>query len=203
MSDIIINEIITNNMDTSIDDLRMSIDSIMSDNSNDSNTTAIDYNENVFLNEIWNLWFHDPFDQNWGKESYKFLYKIDTIQNFWKITKLIQDKADIGMFFLFREYVFPLWDDPLNMDGGALSMKVLKTDAYTCWEDLTVRLVSENLLKEKNLELSETINGLSLSPKKTFCIIKIWLKDNQLANPEKFNVLDKYHGKIMYKKHTD
>ena len=96
------------NNSNKFDNLIMNIDSDH-DNDNDSDsdnsvkevTNVIKNNENLFLYDNWNIWFHDPFDQNWGKESYKFLYKIDTIQNFWKITKLIEDKADIGMFFLF------------------------------------------------------------------------------------------------------
>lgn len=154
-----------------------------------------------FLNENYLLYFHDPFDDNWSKESYKLLHKIDTIENYWKITKLIEDKTDIGMFFLFREYIFPLWDDPLNINGGALSMKILKTDSYLVWEDLSSKFVSDNLLKEKNLDLAELVNGISLSPKKTFCIIKIWIKSEEINNPELFDIIPKYHGKIIYKKH--
>ncbi len=165
--------------------------------------SKIDFTENVFLPDNFSIRYHDPFDKDWSKESYKELYKVDTIQNFWKITKLIEDKVDMGMFFLFREHIFPLWDDELNKDGGALSMKILKTDAYVCWEDLSAKFVSENLLKDYDVDLYEEINGITVSPKKTFCIIKIWLKSDKLSDPEKFNILPKYHGKIMYKSHSE
>ena len=153
------------------------------------------------MNDNWLLYFHDPFNQDWSKESYKVLHKIDTIQNYWKITSLIEKKLEIGMFFLMREFVFPLWDDDNNKDGGALSMKILKSDSYKFWEDISIKLVSETLLRENNIELSDEITGISASPKKSFCIIKIWLKSEKLANPALFNLLPNINGKVIYNKH--
>jgi hypothetical protein len=181
-------------------------DKIIGDNNEtieDNETNEIDFTENVFLPDNFSIYYHDCFDKDWSKESYKELYKIDTIQNFWRITKLITDKVDMGMFFLFREHIFPLWDDELNENGGALSMKVLKTDAYACWEDLTTKFVSDNLLKEYNADLYDEINGITSSAKKTFCILKIWLKSDKLSNPEKFNIFPRYHGSIIYKSHKE
>ncbi len=155
--------------------------------------------EQHFLNDNWILYFHDPFDSNWEKDSYKEICKIDTIESFWQINNLLEDKIEIGMFFLFREHIFPLWDDDYNKDGGALSIKILKTDSYNCWTDTAIKVLSENLLKEDiNNAFAEEINGISVSPKKTFCIIKIWTKTTQLCETEQFNIIDKYHGKILF-----
>lgn len=154
--------------------------------------------EQNFLNDSWSLRFHDPFDNDWSKRSYKPLYEISTIQNYWEVNELLKDKMEMGMFFLFRENVFPLWDDENNAEGGALSMKILKTDAYNCWLDLTIKMLSENLIKEKYRDLTYLINGISVVPKKTFCILKIWVKTTELKEPEKFNILDKYHGKVLF-----
>ncbi len=156
-----------------------------------------------FLNDNWILYFHDPFDSNWSKDSYKEICRIDTIEKFWQITSLLEDKIEIGMFFLFREHIFPLWDDSYNAEGGALSMKILKIDGFQCWIDTAVKLLSENLLKDDiNKELTEEINGISISPKKTFCIIKIWVKSKNLSEPANFKIIEKYHGKLLFKQHS-
>ena len=47
------------------------------------------------------------------------------------------------------------------------------------------------------------INGISTSPKKHFCIIKIWLADTSLANKEFFDIIPKYYGNILYKSNRD
>jgi translation initiation factor 4E len=156
-----------------------------------------------FLNDSWCLYYHDPFDADWSKKSYKELYKIDTIQKFWEVNTLLEDKLDMGIFFLFREHIFPLWDDKYNKDGGALSMKILKTDCYTVWEDLAIKMLSENILKNNSIELSEEINGISVSPKKTFTILKIWTKTKKFSDPNDFKFLDKHHGKILFKSHQE
>jgi hypothetical protein len=157
-----------------------------------------------FLNDNWILYFHDPFDPNWEKPSYKEICRIDTIEKFWLITNLLEDKIEIGMFFLFREHIFPLWDDEFNATGGSLSMKILKTDSFNCWTDIAIKLLSENLLKDDiNKEFAEEINGISISPKKTFCIIKIWLKFKNLTEPTKFKIMEKYHGKLLFKPHCE
>jgi translation initiation factor 4E len=156
-----------------------------------------------FLNDSWCLYYHDPFDADWSKKSYKELYKIDTIQKFWEVNTLLEDKLDMGIFFLFREHIFPLWDDEYNKDGGALSMKILKTDCYTVWEDLAIKMLSENILKNNSIELSEEINGISVSPKKTFTILKIWTKTKKFSDPNDFKFLDKHHGKILFKSHQE
>ena len=50
-----------------------------------------------------------------------------------------------------------------------VSFKVEKRFAHQEWEDLLVHLISGHL--------PEIVNGASISPKKNFNIIKIWLKE--------------------------
>jgi hypothetical protein len=76
------------------------------------------------------------------------------------------------------------------------------------WEDLCIKLLGETLLKEDKRSSWNLVNGISTSPKKHFCIIKVWLKDNTLASKDFFNIPNKYYGDILYKSnmeniHTD
>ena len=53
--------------------------------------------------------------------------------------------------------------------------------------------------------MDNNINGISISPKKNFCIIKIWLKNKDIFNNENvkeyFNIPDEYTGDLIFKNH--
>ena len=106
-------------------------------------------------------------------QSYVKVATIDSFETFWGIYNNI-NKGNIenGMFFLMREGVNPLWEDDHNVNGGCWSFKIFKKNIYDSWIDVSINLLNETLTKD--LENSETLTGISLSPKKAFCIVKIW-----------------------------
>ena len=125
------------------------------------------------LNSKWVFWYHDPENTNWDLKSYQKIYSFDTVEKFWSLHKNIEnDMINSGMFFIMRDGIFPLWEDDSNVAGGCWSYKIIKKDAYKAWVQLCVSLIGETLAREDNV-----INGISISPKKGFCIIKIWNKD--------------------------
>lgn len=162
-------------------------------------------NEEVetFLNDVWNVYFHDPFDVDWTVKSYIRLSNISSVEEFWANMNHMKQNVYKGIFFIMREYVFPCWDDPNNITGGCLSIKILKDHLPEFWEDLCIKLLGETLLKEEMREHWNLVNGISTSPKKHFCIIKIWLKNDTLANKDYFNIIQKYYGEILYKSNME
>ena len=160
--------------------------------------------EEEYLNDVWNLYFHDPYDVNWNNASYVRLGSIGTIDEFWKHHHCLKPNLGKGMFFLMRDGIFPSWDASPNINGGCLSIKVLKDNLPEFWEDLMIRVLGETVVKDANRQDSwSCVNGLSTSPKKHFCIIKIWLKDKTLNNKNFFNLLPKYHGDVMFKSNME
>lgn len=158
------------------------------------------------LNDIWSYYFHDPYDTNWNVESYHRLGNITCIEEFWPIHTNLKPKLHQGMFFLMREHVFPCWDDPFNKDGGCLSIKVLKDDLPDVWETLNIKLLGEIVVKnlDKRESFWDHVNGLSTSPKRHFCIIKIWLKSAQvtLEDLDLESTLTK-HSEILFKLNSE
>jgi hypothetical protein len=68
------------------------------------------------------------------------------------------------------------------------------------WNYFNSLLLSENLLKEKYVKKWNILNGISISPKKNFCIIKIWaseLFEENIRNIIK--IPNKYTGDIIIK----
>ena len=55
--------------------------------------------------------------------------------------------------------------------------KIANKTVYHIWKSLVYGLCGETLFTDK--EANACVNGLSISPKKTFCIIKIWLSHCQ------------------------
>lgn len=155
------------------------------------------------LNDIWNIYFHDPFDEDWTISSYKRISSMSTVEEFWQNHECLKPHIHKGMFFVMREAVFPNWDDAANINGGCLSIKIFKELMYELWEEICIKMLGETLLKEEYRDKWNSINGISTSPKKHFCILKIWLKDCSLADKNYFDISSKYYGDILYKSNIE
>lgn len=165
------------------------------------NVNTLNENEETYINDIWCLYFHDPYNSDWGFQSYKRICTISSIEMYWTVHKLLQNHLHNAMFFLMREHVFPCWDDPNNVDGGCLSIKVLKQDLKRFWEYISTRTLGECLMK--NIDLIENVNGVSTSPKKHFCIIKIWLKSNENIDRNMFDLPEDYSGEFIFRSNRE
>jgi len=155
------------------------------------------------LNDLWSFYFHDPFNSDWNYASYIKINDIGTAEDFWSTHETFIEKINLGMFFLTREHIFPCWDDPYNKDGGCLSIKVMKQDVQPFWESICIGALGETLLRECNQSKWDRINGVSISPKKHFCIVKIWTRTNEFQDPQAFNLQPGYYGDVIYKANRD
>jgi len=132
-----------------------------------------DYNP---LNCKWTLWAHIPYDKNWGIKSYKKIKDFNSVEETIKLTEATPYKMIRNcMLFIMREGITPLWEDSNNKNGGSFSYKVSNKIVPNTWKDLTYKLVGETLIS--NLNMQNNVNGISISPKKNFCVIKIWMSN--------------------------
>ena len=104
------------------------------------------------------------------------------------------------MLFVMRDGIKPMWEDPLNSKGGCFSFKVTNKVVSQVWNKLSYILVGETLTNDPRL--GKLINGITISPKKLFCIIKIWLKDCTMQNPAQLTIINglSIHG-CLFKRH--
>ena len=151
------------------------------------------------LNSNWNFYIHLQNDDNWDYSGY---HKIITLKQAEEVILLNEeisfDLIKKTMLFVMRENIKPMWEDIENQDGGGFSFKVHNKNIEFVWKKLFYLLVGESLTNK-----SVTINGISLSPKKSFCIVKIWMKDCKLINPSIFQDIE-YMDKntCIFKKHV-
>lgn len=155
----------------------------------------------LYLNDIWSLYFHDPYDMNWDVNSYKFISTISSVEDFINIYLTFKDLWSRGMFFIMREHITPRWEDEYNCNGGCFSFKIFKEEFDAKWFDICSTILGETLGKTDNI--SENINGLSISPKKNYYIIRIWIKNNKIANKEYYNFNIPSYSTLMFKTYNE
>jgi len=130
----------------------------------------------------WNVWAHLPHDTDWTVKSYKKIYNVDSVEDAVSITETIPDVLVKNcMLFIMRDGVTPMWEDPQNRGGGCFSYKVSNKMVSQVWHNLSYVLMGETI--SDNQEFASNTTGITISPKKNFCIIKIWMKDCKNQNP--------------------
>ena len=154
------------------------------------------------ISDKWDIWYHSITDNNWDKNSYQKIFTIDNLLDYKYITDIYQqDHYQNGMFFCMKEDIFPNWEDPDNRNGGCLSFKIPSIKIIEEWNNLLLKCIKSLILNDHYDE----INGISISPKKEFNIIKIWFKnsgfDYQKYFKEENDSLIKI-DKALYKKHN-
>ena len=124
------------------------------------------------------LWYHSITEKSWSKESYINLCEdlpnkcIGNGIELWQVYNTLQNQFTAGMFFLMRKGIFPTWEDVNNKDGGYWSFKTQKKNTNAIWKQLTMAFVGNTLLDDASIK--DTITGISLSPKISNCVLKIW-----------------------------
>lgn len=154
----------------------------------------------TYLNDSWSVYFHDN-TTNWDNDSFHFVTNITSVDNFCEVFKSLHDCWYSGMFFIFRSHIMPRWEDEHNIDGGCYSIKVNSNDITEKWFDLCSSLLGETIGKEEIHSLN--VNGISITPKKNSNVIRVWLKDNTLAQLTNYNITGSKYSTILYKKHSN
>jgi len=138
------------------------------------------------LYDNWTLWAHLPHDTDWTVKSYKEIFIFDSVEKIIALFESLPEKLIKNcMLFLMRDGIHPTWEDPKNRKGGCFSFKISNKMVYTAWKNLAYILVGETL--STNKKMMANINGITISPKKNFCIIKVWTTNCDCQNPEVLN----------------
>ena len=129
------------------------------------------------LDGKWDLYYHLPDEKQWDLASYKHIKKdIDTLEELISLNENFPEElVKHCMLFVMRTGITPMWEDEKNRDGGCFSFKVSNKHVYDVWKILFYSLCGESLCE--NAQNSQLVNGITISPKKNFCIVKIWLRD--------------------------
>ena len=161
----------------------------------------VDSGSEVILPHKFVLWCHDIHSKDWSLNGYNKLCTITNVSEFWR---LFNNLEKIGFktnnFFIMKEGTDPTWEHANNRDGGICSFRTDIEHALKTYEDLCVRMMCSQLVDN-----ADDINGVSLSPKNNWAIIKIWNKNkkNDLSKTLKPHILYTYKDmSIKYKENA-
>lgn len=172
-------------------------------NSSSSESSSSEISAFNKLKSKWNLWAHLPHDPKWTDDSYVKICQFNCVEETIAITEsLPEDFVKNCMLFIMRDGVMPKWEDPRNRNGGCFSYKVHNKYVFEVWRELTYCLVGETI--STNNSFVNSVIGITISPKKNFCIVKIWLTNCDYQNPQIVTGDVKYlfpQG-CLFKKHT-
>lgn len=150
---------------------------------------VVEETENSWDTEnTWTLWFHSVRDNNWTKDSYKKIYTISNLGDY-EILKDIIKKLHLQncMLFLMKDDILPIWEDPENINGSSVSFKISGEDVVNDWNNIILNVITNDIYIKK----INNINGLSISPKKEFNIVKLWTKNKIKSYKEYYREYNK------------
>ena len=154
------------------------------------------------LHDKRNMYYHLPDNKAWDLASYTVLMgSIDNAESVIALSSKLHDNVIRNcMLFVMRDGITPMWEDKKNREGGCFSYKVSNKFVPEVWKNLFYCLSGESLCNKD--EHNDYVNGITISPKKNFCIIKIWLSNTKLQDPGCIiNIPNLLKQGCLFKKH--
>ena len=155
------------------------------------------------LNNSWTFYAHLPHDTDWSITSYRKILDIKYAEELISVMETLSDKMIQNcMLFMMANGVKPIWEDEKNRQGGSFSFKLSNDEVVHLWKDLIYKTLGHTITDE--LSVYNKINGITISPKRNFCIVKIWMSDCSVKNidflRDSFRTL--YDKTAIFKKHN-
>lgn len=151
----------------------------------------------------WTAYFHEPEDKSWAIDSYKRIASMGSWEGLGALLRDMGTQRIVnGMIFTMRGETSPLWENKANIRGGSYCLKVSRRTAAEVYQ----RYLAAAALGIATTDPANTIVGVSMSPKKGFCIIKLWNHSAKtFNNPADVAVLHEeiHTSEILYRPHTD
>ncbi|KAL1285187.1 Eukaryotic translation initiation factor 4E-2 [Trichinella pseudospiralis] len=134
------------------------------------------------LKEAWTLWIWKSdvaaSFNNWEQNLAK-LEKVQTAEDFWDLYRKLPKASELPVneqLFLFKRSIVPIWDDPENLDGSRITMKVEREvdSGQQCdifWHELIAAA-----LDGRFGWCDMYVNGVSVSSNLTSIKFTIWVR---------------------------
>jgi hypothetical protein len=121
----------------------------------------------------WTLYFHSPAEKKWSIDTFKNIATVSTWSEYLSLINAFDEsKWSRGMFFWMRASIPPLWENHQNIKGGSYSLCVGAADSIDIFHRYTIGCMLGSATSKE-----DAIQGITISPKKGFHVIKLWNKD--------------------------
>lgn len=141
----------------------------------DDNT---DIGEDLKFKYQYKVWVHGD-GQDWSTKSFdSSFFIIDSVSSFLQFFNNFH-KFDLNTysFYIMRpsddgSFIEPTWEHKMNRNGGTCSLRIDIIHGIELLQQLCILMMNECLVPDMSL-----VNGISISKKTNWALIKIWTKD--------------------------
>ncbi|CAD1475316.1 unnamed protein product, partial [Heterotrigona itama] len=80
------------------------------------------------------------------KENLTKIYTVNTVQSFWAVFNNIPSASAVQVrysYHLMRDERYPLWEEPVNQNGGTWRLKCHKSDTEKIWKEMVLAAIGE------------------------------------------------------------
>ena len=103
------------------------------------------------LQNAWTLWFFKNDKSRTWEENQRPIITVTTVEDFWSLYNHIEVASRLPAgadYSLFKEGIFPDWEDPRNQDGGRWMINLDRRHKQqfldTCWLEIIFFLIGEH-----------------------------------------------------------
>ena len=141
--------------------------------------------ENDILNTHWTIHIHNISETDWTLESYKKVFVIKKITDFWTFFNNFTDFQKFN-FYIMRGDIKPVYEDKNNTNGYSYSYIIPGRKVNQTFIHCLAEMLCENLVDIKNYN---EVCGVSLVPKPNgISIFKVWMRNK--TNVLKLKIVD-------------
>lgn len=174
------------------------------------------------INNTWVLWEHQNTTLNYEQNTTE-LGKFKTLEEFWQYfnnypfpsklfynnnikPRLTNPVREISSISMFKENIFPKWEDPNNTNGGDIAIRSFTSmeQIDQIWETVAIMCVGE-FFANANLINGIRVVDSSIANKKKLYRVEIWFSDKtyrkEIENDLKIN-LGVENIELFYKEHS-
>ncbi|KOC63210.1 Eukaryotic translation initiation factor 4E type 3 [Habropoda laboriosa] len=127
------------------------------------------------------------------KDNLTKIYTVNTVQSFWAVINNIPNASAVPVrysYHLMRDERYPLWEEPVNQNGGTWRLKCHKSDTEKVWKEMVLAAIGEQFAE--CVADDDDVCGISVSIRERDDLVEIWNINAALASKAK--LLDKVHS---------
>jgi len=131
------------------------------------------------LQNAWTLWFFKNDKSRTWEDNQRPIITVTTVEDFWALYNHIETPSNLPAasdYSLFKEGIFPDWEDPRNEDGGRwiinLEKKKRQENLDNHWLNVLFFLIGEHADAHAQL-----INGAVVNVRNKGDKIAVWLAE--------------------------
>jgi len=132
------------------------------------------------LQNAWTLWFFKNDKSRTWEENQRPIITVTTVEDFWSLYNHIEvaSKLPVGAdYSIFKEGIFPDWEDPRNQEGGRWIISLHKKQKQelldTYWLEIIFFLIGEHADQH-----AHQVNGAVVNIRGGTDKIAVWLADS-------------------------